>query len=88
MTRSKYLSHRLSAKNGHYSDDMFQAIARAHRIGQRNKVMVYQFVTKDSIEEGIIESQKRKLALENVVVANMDKKLNQRSAFTHISSLQ
>jgi len=42
--------------------------------------MVYQFVTKDSIEEGIIASQKKKLALENVVVSNMDKKLNQTYA--------
>ena len=28
-----------------------QAIARAHRIGQENKVNVIRFVSKDSIEE-------------------------------------
>lgn len=41
-----------------------QAIDRAHRIGQENKVLTYRFITKNTIEEKILQLQqgKRKLA--------------------------
>ncbi|MFW6285538.1 MAG: SNF2-related protein [Nanoarchaeota archaeon] len=37
-----------------------QAKDRAHRIGQRNNVSVYKFITKNSIEEKILKLQERK----------------------------
>ncbi len=40
-----------------------QAYDRAHRIGQKNKVFVYKFITKNSIEEKILKLQESKLAL-------------------------
>lgn len=40
-----------------------QAIDRAHRIGQENKVIIYKFITRDSVEEKIMALQNRKLAL-------------------------
>ena len=40
-----------------------QAIDRAHRIGQENRVFTYKFITKDTVEEKIIALQNHKLKL-------------------------
>jgi SNF2 family DNA or RNA helicase len=40
-----------------------QAIDRAHRIGQSKNVFVYKMITRDSVEEKILELQKRKANL-------------------------
>lgn len=40
-----------------------QAVDRSHRIGQDKPVFVYRIVTKDSIEERILELQERKRSL-------------------------
>ncbi|XP_031473171.1 uncharacterized protein LOC116245766 isoform X2 [Nymphaea colorata] len=45
-----------------------QAQSRAHRIGQSRPVVVYQLITKCSVEEKILEKSKRKLAIENLVM--------------------
>lgn len=45
-----------------------QAFSRAHRIGQSNKVMIYRFVTRASVEERITEVAKRKMMLTHLVV--------------------
>lgn len=40
-----------------------QAIDRAHRIGQQNKVFTYKFITKNTVEEKILKLQESKLKL-------------------------
>ena len=45
-----------------------QAIDRTHRIGQDKTVMVYRFISKDSIEEKIINLQQSKLKMSNAVL--------------------
>ncbi|WP_109831272.1 DEAD/DEAH box helicase [Reichenbachiella versicolor] len=40
-----------------------QAIDRAHRIGQKNKVFTYRFITKNSVEEKIMKLQQSKQKL-------------------------
>lgn len=46
-----------------------QAMARAHRIGQKNHVMVYRFVSKDTIEEQVLEKARRKMILEYAIIS-------------------
>ncbi len=45
-----------------------QAIDRAHRIGQTQKVFSYKFITKDSVEEKIVSLQTKKLQLAGDVI--------------------
>ncbi len=47
-----------------------QAISRAHRIGQTNKVFVYRFISAESIEEKIIKLQERKAELAETFINN------------------
>jgi SNF2 family DNA or RNA helicase len=43
-----------------------QAISRAHRIGQTNKVFAYRMITSDTIEEKILQLQGKKIALAEI----------------------
>ena len=45
-----------------------QAIDRAHRIGQENKVFTYKFITKNTVEEKILKLQQRKKELANELI--------------------
>lgn len=45
-----------------------QAFSRAHRLGQKHKVMIYRFVTKGSVEERITSVAKKKMLLTHLVV--------------------
>ncbi|KAI9727794.1 MAG: hypothetical protein M1834_007941 [Cirrosporium novae-zelandiae] len=49
-----------------------QALSRAHRIGQKKKVLVFQLMTRDSAEEKIMQIGKRKMALDHVLIEQMD----------------
>lgn len=54
-----------------------QATDRAHRIGQSKTVFVYKFVAKNTVEEKILQMQKRKRALmDSLLSGNMDSKLS------------
>ncbi|KAK6200265.1 transcriptional regulator, partial [Scheffersomyces amazonensis] len=46
-----------------------QAMARAHRIGQKNHVSVYRFVSKDTVEEQILERARKKMILEYAIIS-------------------
>ena len=47
-----------------------QALSRSHRIGQDKPVMVYRFISSDSIEEKIIDLQIQKSRLSEIFVAS------------------
>lgn len=46
-----------------------QAMARAHRIGQKKHVMVYRFVSKDTVEEQVLERARQKMILEYAIIS-------------------
>merc|ERR1719350_1114609 len=45
-----------------------QAFSRAHRLGQKNKVMIYRFVTRNTVEERVTQVAKKKMMLTHLVV--------------------
>lgn len=49
-----------------------QALSRAHRIGQKKKVLCFQLVTKDSVEERIMQIGRKKMALDHALIESMD----------------
>ncbi|CAH8390357.1 unnamed protein product [Eruca vesicaria subsp. sativa] len=48
-----------------------QAMARAHRLGQRNKVMIYRLINRGTIEERMMQLTKKKMVLEHLVVGKL-----------------
>jgi len=49
-----------------------QAISRAHRIGQKKKVLCLQLTTRASVEEKMMQMGRKKMALDHVVVEQLD----------------
>eukprot|EP00850_Spirogloea_muscicola_P020308 SM000212S06901 [mRNA] locus=s212:113572:124037:+ [translate_table: standard] len=48
-----------------------QAMARAHRLGQKDAVMIYRLVTRGTVEERMMQLTKKKMVLEHLVVGRM-----------------
>lgn len=61
-----------------------QAFSRAHRIGQANKVMIYRFVTRNSVEERVTQVAKKKMMLTHLVVRPGKSKTLSSHTFTYI----
>ncbi|KAI1327259.1 PHD/FYVE-zinc-finger like domain-containing protein [Xylariaceae sp. FL0255] len=51
-----------------------QALSRAHRIGQKRKVLCFQLTTKNTVEEKIMQAGKAKMALDHALIEKMDSK--------------
>ncbi|KAJ3843907.1 SHREC complex subunit Mit1 [Lentinula raphanica] len=49
-----------------------QAIARAHRFGQKKTCLVFKLMVKESAEERIMQIGKKKLVLDHLIVQKMD----------------
>ena len=56
-----------------------QAIDRAHRMGQKNTVFSYELITKDTIEEKILELQNQKKDMTDMIISGEDGGLKQLS---------
>ncbi len=54
-----------------------QAVDRAHRIGQKNKVFTYKFITRDTVEEKILMLQQRKLKLTTELITTEESFMKQ-----------
>lgn len=48
-----------------------QAMARAHRLGQTNKVMIFRLIARGTIEERMMQMTKKKMVLEHLVVGRL-----------------
>lgn len=46
----------------------WQALSRAHRLGQSNTVLIYRFVTRNTVEQRIVQLAKQKMMLTHLVV--------------------
>jgi SNF2 family DNA or RNA helicase len=57
-----------------------QAIDRAHRIGQERHVFAYRIVTKDSVEEKILELQQQKLDLADAIITQANSLMSRLTA--------
>lgn len=57
-----------------------QAIDRTHRIGQERNVFIYRFITKDSVEEKIVNLQARKRSLASALITTEESFVKSLSA--------
>lgn len=54
-----------------------QAVDRAHRIGQKRKVFTYKFITRNTVEEKILQLQQKKLKLTNDLIVTEESIMKQ-----------
>lgn len=52
-----------------------QAIDRTHRIGQKNKVMAYKLIAKDTVEEKVLALQAKKSSIADAIVGGKPSKI-------------
>ncbi|MEA3455800.1 MAG: DEAD/DEAH box helicase [Campylobacterota bacterium] len=57
-----------------------QAVDRTHRMGQKNKVFSYKMITKDTIEEKILELQTQKQDMTDMIISGDEGGLKQLTA--------
>jgi superfamily II DNA or RNA helicase len=57
-----------------------QAIDRSHRIGQSNRVLAYRLITRDTIEEKMLELQQRKRELVDTLITTENQLLGSLTA--------
>lgn len=50
-----------------------QALSRAHRIGQKKKVLCFQLMTKGSVEEKIMQIGRKKMSLDHALIETLDR---------------
>lgn len=65
-----------------------QAVDRAHRIGQKNEVFTYKFITQNSVEEKILKLQRNKLKLASDLISTEEsfiKKLDSNDIYELLS---
>jgi SNF2 family DNA or RNA helicase len=54
-----------------------QAVDRAHRIGQKKKVFTYKFITRNTVEEKILQLQQKKLRLTSELISTEESIMKQ-----------
>jgi SNF2 family DNA or RNA helicase len=64
-----------------------QAIDRAHRIGQTQHVFIYKFISKDSVEEKILQLQEKKQLLADSIITTDEHIIKQINAEEILSLL-
>ncbi|CAM9002832.1 unnamed protein product [Rhodiola kirilowii] len=69
--RHQAMEHFNAPGNWNPQNDL-QAMSRAHRIGQRDVVNIYRFVTSKSVEEDILERAKKKMVLDHLVIQKLN----------------
>ncbi|KAI9827308.1 MAG: hypothetical protein M1826_006412 [Phylliscum demangeonii] len=61
-----------------------QALSRAYRYGQKKKVLIFQLMMRDSVEERIMQIGRKKMALDHVLIQSLDE---QDEAKTDVRSI-
>jgi chromodomain-helicase-DNA-binding protein 4 len=64
-----------------------QALSRAHRIGQKNKVLVFHLMTRDTVEEKIMQIGKKKLSLDHLIIERMGGEDGQEEEIIDVESI-
>lgn len=64
-----------------------QATDRAHRIGQKRTVYSIKLIAEHTVEEKVLEMQRRKQALINATISASDEAVIQKMTYSDISDI-